>query len=525
MPKNYLIGIGGTGARIVEAVVHCCASGFGPEELNVFLVDPDQANGNVARTTSLLARYEKCQRALTERSRPSVRLFGTRIRKPDPVTWTIFEDQNMTLGSFLNLEGLKRSHVQAADYLSLLFAPEELETPLNEGFRGHPSIGATVMSDIDPTKNPWKMLWDDVQTANKPNDVRVFLAGSVFGGTGAAGVPTFGAESVLKFNDAATLDRQKGLSRILLGAGLVLPYFTIEMDSAPSVDEAAMHVTASDFPIATRAALEYYNEKKLAFDQLYFIGDSIGQKVGKFSPGSATQKNRPHYVELVAALAAFDFFDQNEVVQDSRDSKMYFGSARPRGVVDWQALPVSRDVTQLDRKRAELKLKLATMTAFAYAFGTLGQEVRSERHEAVKDSWYNDHFKFSSAESSVQDPRQWASVLDDYQAYAHEFLLWITALDDDDGNTDLIDRRKLLREMADGTLELVPYQTSPASIGSFLKNHAGNADFNAFRGKLNELRIDRRSMTAPDKYVNLFYDASYEFCKANYRITMPATGE
>ena len=41
MPTNYVIGIGGTGARVVEARVHCCAAGLGPEQLSLLIVDPD----------------------------------------------------------------------------------------------------------------------------------------------------------------------------------------------------------------------------------------------------------------------------------------------------------------------------------------------------------------------------------------------------------------------------------------------------------------------------------------------------
>ena len=37
MAKNFLVGIGGSGARVAEAAVFLCAAGFGPEKLNLFL--------------------------------------------------------------------------------------------------------------------------------------------------------------------------------------------------------------------------------------------------------------------------------------------------------------------------------------------------------------------------------------------------------------------------------------------------------------------------------------------------------
>ena len=72
MAKHYLIGIGGTGARVVEAVLHCCAAGFAPEgltDLTVFLVDPDEGNGNLSRTKTLVAQYQRARDALAERDR------------------------------------------------------------------------------------------------------------------------------------------------------------------------------------------------------------------------------------------------------------------------------------------------------------------------------------------------------------------------------------------------------------------------------------------------------------------------
>ena len=58
MPKNYLIGIGGTGARVIESFVYLCAAGYGPDnEVTIFFIDPDKANGNLERTTAVVDNY------------------------------------------------------------------------------------------------------------------------------------------------------------------------------------------------------------------------------------------------------------------------------------------------------------------------------------------------------------------------------------------------------------------------------------------------------------------------------------
>ena len=50
--KNFIIGIGGTGAKCLEHLLHSCAAGLGPKNLWAGMVDQDEANGNVSRTKS-----------------------------------------------------------------------------------------------------------------------------------------------------------------------------------------------------------------------------------------------------------------------------------------------------------------------------------------------------------------------------------------------------------------------------------------------------------------------------------------
>ncbi len=52
--KNYIIGIGGTGAKCLEHLLHCCSAGLGPNNLWAGMVDQDEANGNVNKTKILL---------------------------------------------------------------------------------------------------------------------------------------------------------------------------------------------------------------------------------------------------------------------------------------------------------------------------------------------------------------------------------------------------------------------------------------------------------------------------------------
>src|SRR5580704_8929510 len=57
MSHSFFIGIGGTGAKCAEALIHLCAAGLGPDRCSVLLIDQDEPNGNGVHCQQILARY------------------------------------------------------------------------------------------------------------------------------------------------------------------------------------------------------------------------------------------------------------------------------------------------------------------------------------------------------------------------------------------------------------------------------------------------------------------------------------
>ncbi len=516
--KNFLIGIGGTGARVIESVVQLCAAGLGPDELSVFVVDPDAGNGNLDRTKKLITEYKNIRKRLQKTG--SCPLFKTNISIPpgdNEFVWEIFSGNNPTLSDYINFTNLKNTNPDLSDFTTLLFTEDELSVKLDEGFRGHPAIGAVVMANPPQDKYPFKMIWDEMSD-KKPNDVKVFIVGSVFGGTGAAGFPTLGSKNLIKYNDNAKIGEKD--SRVLMGGALVLPYFSFEMDNSTS---EKLFVTTNDFPIATKAALQYYNEKDLGFDQIYFVGDSLGQKVGQFGVGSGKQNNMPHYIEMVTSLAAFDFFDQNPE-QISQD-KMLFTATRESEVVSWNQLPFSRYRENLSAKQLIFKTGIANMAVFSYVFLTYGIKILNSGHDSIKDAWYKDYFQFKRNEESDKDPRN--NKIDEMESFLRKFLFWICAMDDGSMKVELVDREMLI----DGPLSSnnptafkLANPEAPSTlnnIGNILKNAPSkNLDFNRFKSEgLDRAEFkDTKITQAYSRLVNIFYDASLKFNKLNYNI-------
>lgn len=58
----YFISIGGSGAKVMESLIHLCAAGAMPnkrkqKDIYMMAIDPDRSNGNLTRSNKLLNSY------------------------------------------------------------------------------------------------------------------------------------------------------------------------------------------------------------------------------------------------------------------------------------------------------------------------------------------------------------------------------------------------------------------------------------------------------------------------------------
>ena len=93
VPLNTLIiGVGGTGAKIVEALVHLAPSNNAPHNIFTLLVDQDDSNGNVGLCRESLNNYRAVRDELKECGKEGGWAFCPVIKfedellplKPDP---------------------------------------------------------------------------------------------------------------------------------------------------------------------------------------------------------------------------------------------------------------------------------------------------------------------------------------------------------------------------------------------------------------------------------------------------------
>jgi len=437
MATNILIGVGGTGAKVVEAVLHATAAGLGPDALTVGFVDQDQSNGNVSRSVQLLNtlaetralwRAENARNALGAGSgllRPDIRSLS-----PGHDVWVPHREQRTTLAMIF---GEAAMEPQERHLFDLLFAggEEEQHMPLDEGYRGRPNIGAAAMTArVDEDVEFWRALLQRVEQAQGGEDVRLVLAGSVFGGTGAAGFPTL-ARLIRKRL------QERGVSRnVRLGGVLMLPYFGFER---PKSDEGLEGNVArrEQLLLQSQGALKYYGNlfrQEQVFDELYFVGWNRLFELGYHSAGASDQANPPLPPELLAALGVCGFY--RKAFDGAGDNRVLVSSRADDRALSWSDLP-SPDARAPDAPYEKLGQMLRFSTAWLY-----WQTMLVERGAFAKliknDPWYRVQgvdkvdFRNQPPEAEVRKLTEyvrsllwWAACQEGYSESAQtQFNLW-----------------------------------------------------------------------------------------------------
>jgi Actin-like ATPase involved in cell division len=302
----YLIAVGGTGMKIAQAVVQLAAAGLYsdlPENtLNIYLIDSDNGNGNLEETNNSITSYQTCYQLLkVPNSEPPVFLTAIAPTTEKSKHWPIFEGKKQE--TFIKIFEYETDRKDTARYLfDVFYSQEERDTKneTKEGFHGKPSVGAACIIKIAneaPPNSVWKSLLDKI---TNDNQAQVVICGSIFGGTGASGLPTIGR--LLK--DKLTGGNSK------LNAVLMLPYFTFDETQPPqNVGESEIKTRSNELLLRTDAALRYYDEKaQNIFDTTYLLGTPEPTKIPGTKDGGCQQKNPPLFLEFYAALAVRDGF-------------------------------------------------------------------------------------------------------------------------------------------------------------------------------------------------------------------------
>lgn len=405
----YAIGIGGTGAKCLESLIHITAAGMMPDndDLYILFVDPDKANGSLERAKTTFEHY-KVFSENDQLAQPHI--LQTNIDSAKPYIFSPFDNQDddkrklSSVFKYSELE-LDKENPAAADLFKVLYSKRERETGLNEGFRGHPSIGASIMAQtVLGAGEPWKTF--RLKVANDPN-AKIFIIGSIFGGTGASGFPTIAKLIKNEFKGKPV--------KPMIGGALVLPYFSFIDDGD---NENELKAKSDYFLMNTQAALKYYNlinNKELVYNSIYLLGNDAQIEEEKFSLGGKSQRNSQHFIELYAALAAIHFFE-NATADSGAE---YLRLNRANNPHQWSDLPDGKGGTKI-------LSKLQQLTNFSFAYLNIYKPMLDDIFEKKKSGfhtpWYIDFFKRNRI--SLKDVNV-KNSLNNVNDYCEDFLVWL----------------------------------------------------------------------------------------------------
>lgn len=361
--KNVFIAVGGSGAKVAEALVRLLAVGFptraenglltsAGDTLQIWRVDPDLNSGAAHALQRCVDEYQELQGQLAEdaAAAPGAAAsrwamgIDTRIRHLDPLQLPRANERDnslKTLGGVLDSRYLGTKK-KSRPLLDPFYEEKELDVVIDRGFYQKPFIGAAVMAVFAASLN------DETSpggreaglTAFHNNAANFFLCGSLHGGTGASGVPVMG-----RFLGARKKANQHWGWRI--GACLLTPYcvppqppfkalrpgeeisdrlvddllqrFTDEPAFADlSVERKrelvrqillGFYADPEAMEARARQGLSYYKDHSADyFDELYLVGKPEPDKLKVWSNGGQSQQNPGNSAETVAALAALNFF-------------------------------------------------------------------------------------------------------------------------------------------------------------------------------------------------------------------------
>lgn len=326
MSKLFLFAVGGTGARVLRSFTMLLASGIegfeSPTEVVPIIIDHDRQCGDKKRTTRVLDEYYKIYQGLYPNGNTTSyndHFFMTRITPLMKLGVTgapIGADGDWCLdfgptgsvkfSEFIGINDIE-ANPQLAETLGLLHAlydtssdtepTAELNVNLNVGFKGKPNIGTVVFNELKGKREFRHFL-----AKCAPND-KVFIIGSLFGGTGSSGIP-----EIVK----AIRNSGAACAGVPIGAALMLPYFGLEPNNHQNDGLNTGAIDPAMFNAKTKMALESYGVGGAhGFNRqvsVYYVGDEIKKTSNVYNEGADSQRNPAHVAEFIAAQAIIHFW-------------------------------------------------------------------------------------------------------------------------------------------------------------------------------------------------------------------------
>lgn len=439
---NFCYCVGGTGARVAEVAAYLCAMNMitgDDKDITFFVVDKDKSCGGTKHAISVLQaitnladvnnggknalkrsdvfqnkKYYFCNSKLN---------FSAEWDFTNAIDTLINEGAGRKIATNLKKMITEDRNSNADDQvlLNAFFSKEEQEQTNEGGFYGHPSAGAFTFKYMskkghwatEEAKSDIAQPVVDFLNNNNSGIANVFIIGSVFGGTGASVFPNL-ASQIRSSVKAAITDFSK---RLVISGVLLLPYFAAHKEE---VDNPV--IDSTDFYQKTKIALEQYGKDKNMmrtgnnqngyFDSLYVCGQDPLNYTGNYADHGAEQQNHFDLVDLVAARAMVEFFNNPSKAQE-----------HPGRVLLYRFTDADTPISSVDLAGIiEMKRNLSTMLYFSTfvitkVYGMYLANGEDPENVPIFDATYNVSKELKSGFLRKQTNNEYAHIKDEAENF------------------------------------------------------------------------------------------------------------
>lgn len=326
----FVLGIGGTGMRCIESLIHLCAMGmFDNTDIHLLALDTDKNNGNFSRLKEVKEAYVKAK-GIEESTRVALQgsFFTANVKYYE---FSPNYEQKSTFKDVFGYSDTQYNHSEETDLADLVLSQNVEDFNLRHGYRAQTHLGSMMMyhSIIEaaksPTNNALKSFLSELAKQSQTGNPRVFILGSVFGGTGASSIPII-PQAISRAAEIMTNGAVNVLKNAYFGSTLLTAYFSFKAPSSKEFANQKVIATSDKFALNSQVAMMFYEDDatvKSTYQKFYMMGtdslnwDPMVKEMGKISEtitGGEKQKNDSHYIELLAASAALSFYNEDESV-------------------------------------------------------------------------------------------------------------------------------------------------------------------------------------------------------------------
>jgi hypothetical protein len=306
------------------------------------LIDVDRENGNANKTQMLIKSYMDVRKTLAASSgddegRVTSHMFRTEIkgayqvRNEDRLLLTPYQQDRLKLRDALPRNGFADATTRS------MLTDADIDQPVEAGLYGNPTLGRVILKHLEFSNQQSEDL-DGLITqirneTQNGNEVYIYLAGSLFGGTGTTCIPHFCKNLLNKYmtEENGEIVTHRDRANLKMAACLMNPYFKpnltkdengnwIYFDDTTNTWKQS-EINPDDFFKKAQDMLKVYQHmfSPSPFKCTVILGEVKMSVRGKYAPEGGAQHNWPHIYELCGAAESIRFFSG----QSPDDGKWY----------------------------------------------------------------------------------------------------------------------------------------------------------------------------------------------------------